>query len=59
MTWRDNWYADPDSSPRTRPARVLVADFDQANGPADPKAVAAKRAKLTGTAPSSGAGAAA
>ncbi|MCX5386201.1 hypothetical protein [Streptomyces sp. NBC_00083] len=37
----------------------LIADFDEANGPADPEAVAAKRAKLTGTAPSSGAGAAA
>ncbi|MEV5280613.1 hypothetical protein [Streptomyces sp. NPDC052811] len=37
----------------------LIADFDQANGPADPEAVAAKRAKLTGTAPSSGAGTAA
>lgn len=36
----------------------LIADFDQPNGPADPAAVAAKRAKLTGTAPSSGAGAA-
>lgn len=29
----------------------LIADFDQANGPADPEAVAAKRAKLTGTTP--------
>lgn len=37
----------------------LIADFDQANGPADPEAVAAKRAKLTGTVPSSGTGAAA
>lgn len=36
----------------------LIADFDQVNGPADPEAVAAKRAKLTGTA-SSGTGAAA
>jgi hypothetical protein len=26
----------------------LIADFDGANGPADPEAVAAKRAKLTG-----------
>ncbi|WHM36008.1 hypothetical protein [Streptomyces sp. BPTC-684] len=34
----------------------LIADFDKANGPADPEAVAAKRARLTGTAPS-GAGA--
>jgi hypothetical protein len=37
----------------------LIADFDKANGPADPEAVAAKRAKLTGTTPSSGSGAAA
>ncbi|GHC82169.1 hypothetical protein [Streptomyces flavofungini] len=37
----------------------LIADFDQANGPADPEAVAAKRAKLTGTTPASGTGAAA
>ncbi|MQY12884.1 hypothetical protein SRB5_30230 [Streptomyces sp. RB5] len=36
----------------------LIADFDQANGPADPEAVAAKRARLTGDAPS-GTGAAA
>ncbi|AJF68000.1 hypothetical protein [Streptomyces vietnamensis] len=34
----------------------LIADFDDANGPADPEAVAAKRAKLTGS-PSSGVGA--
>jgi hypothetical protein len=27
----------------------LIADFDKANGPADPEAVAAKRAKLTGS----------
>lgn len=26
----------------------LIADFDRVNGPADPEAVAAKRAKLTG-----------
>ncbi|MFD4482525.1 hypothetical protein ACFWPU_41310 [Streptomyces sp. NPDC058471] len=37
----------------------LIADFDQANGPADPEAVAAKRAKLTGTTPASNTGAAA
>ncbi|MFE0174024.1 hypothetical protein ACFWZ2_17050 [Streptomyces sp. NPDC059002] len=37
----------------------LIADFDQVNGPADAEAVAAKRAKLTGSSPSSGAGAAA
>ncbi|MFF1480754.1 hypothetical protein ACFVYD_24935 [Streptomyces sp. NPDC058301] len=37
----------------------LIAGFDQVNGPADPEAVAAKRAKLTGTTPSPGAGAAA
>ncbi|MEV6331219.1 hypothetical protein [Streptomyces sp. NPDC051909] len=36
----------------------LIADFDEANGPADPEAVAAKRAKLTGGT-SSGSGAAA
>ncbi|WP_431772722.1 hypothetical protein [Streptomyces cucumeris] len=36
----------------------LIADFDQTHGPADPEAVAAKRAKLTGNA-SSGTGAAA
>jgi hypothetical protein len=35
----------------------LVAAFDEVHGPADPEAVAAKRAKLTG--PASGAGAAA
>ncbi|MFF3766988.1 hypothetical protein ACFYYR_23265 [Streptomyces sp. NPDC001922] len=34
----------------------LIADFDKTNGPADPEAVAAKRAKLTG---GTGAGAAA
>ncbi|MEV4923220.1 hypothetical protein [Streptomyces roseoverticillatus] len=37
----------------------LIADFEKTNGPADPEAVAAKRAKLTGAAPSSGTGAAA
>ncbi|MFI8930296.1 hypothetical protein ACIG3E_21735 [Streptomyces sp. NPDC053474] len=37
----------------------LIADLDQANGPANAEAVAAKRAKLTGTTPSSDAGAAA
>lgn len=26
----------------------LIADFDEIHGPADPEAVAAKRAKLTG-----------
>jgi hypothetical protein len=36
----------------------LIADFDEANGPADPEAVAAKRAKLTGTASSRTGGAA-
>lgn len=36
----------------------LIADFDKANGPADPEAVAAKRARLTGG-PASGTGAAA
>ncbi|MEV6161287.1 hypothetical protein AB0L71_05080 [Streptomyces sp. NPDC052052] len=36
----------------------LIADFDKAHGPADPRAVAAKRAKLTGG-PASDAGAAA
>ena len=36
----------------------LIADFDKAHGPADPEAVAAKRAKLTGGT-SSDAGAAA
>ncbi|MGW1072277.1 hypothetical protein [Streptomyces sp. NPDC002537] len=30
----------------------LIADFDKVNGPADPEAVAAKRAKLTGAAAS-------
>ncbi|MGA4839105.1 hypothetical protein [Streptomyces sp. G45] len=35
----------------------LIADFDQVNVPADPDAVAAKRAKLTGTTPTSGTGA--
>lgn len=36
----------------------LIADFDKVNGPADPEAVAAKRAKLTGTAsPAAGAAA--
>lgn len=35
----------------------LVADFDKMHGPADPDAVAAKRAKLSG--PASGSGAAA
>lgn len=29
----------------------LIAEFDQANGPADPEVVAVKRAKLTGSAP--------
>ncbi|MET9493413.1 hypothetical protein [Streptomyces sp. NPDC006552] len=29
----------------------LVADFDEVHGPADPAAVAAKRARLTGGAP--------
>ncbi|MFD4634023.1 hypothetical protein ACFVYR_20030 [Streptomyces sp. NPDC058284] len=37
----------------------LIADFDQANGPADPEAVASKRAKLNGSSPSSDTGAAA
>ncbi|MEU8567144.1 hypothetical protein AB0C51_02085 [Streptomyces pathocidini] len=36
----------------------LIGDFDKTHGPADPEAVAAKRAKLTGPA-STGAGAAA
>ncbi|MEU3725541.1 hypothetical protein [Streptomyces sp. NPDC031705] len=36
----------------------LIADFEVVNGPADPEAVAAKRARLTGGA-STGAGAAA
>jgi hypothetical protein len=35
----------------------LIADFDKVNGPADPGAVAAKRARLSG--PASDAGAAA
>ncbi|GGT10151.1 hypothetical protein [Streptomyces chromofuscus] len=36
----------------------LIADFDKTHGPADPEAVAAKRAKLTGgTASSTGAAA--
>ncbi|MFD5427569.1 hypothetical protein [Streptomyces sp. NPDC127084] len=36
----------------------LIADFDSVNGPADPDAVAAKLAKLTGTAaPETGAAA--
>ncbi|MFD5240719.1 MULTISPECIES: hypothetical protein [Streptomyces] len=29
----------------------LIAEFDQANGPADPEVVAVKRAKITGNAP--------
>lgn len=29
----------------------LIADFDRVHGPADPEAVAAKRAKLTGPGP--------
>jgi hypothetical protein len=33
----------------------LITDFESVNGPADPEAVTAKRARLTGT-PSSGAG---
>ncbi|GGU22457.1 hypothetical protein [Streptomyces violascens] len=37
----------------------LIADFDKVNGPPDPEVVAAKRARLTGTVSSSGAGAAA
>ncbi|MFJ7967534.1 hypothetical protein [Streptomyces sp. NPDC096324] len=36
----------------------LIADFDKMHGPADPEAVAAKRARLTGR-PSTDAGAAA
>ncbi|WP_374105371.1 hypothetical protein [Streptomyces sp. ISL-36] len=36
----------------------LIADFDKTNGPADPEAVASKRAKLTGS-PAPDAGAAA
>ncbi|MER7465703.1 hypothetical protein [Streptomyces sp. NPDC097981] len=35
----------------------LIAEFEQVNGPADPQAVAAKRAKLTGRAPEAGAAA--
>ncbi|WP_406362295.1 hypothetical protein [Streptomyces sp. NBC_01579] len=35
----------------------LIADFEKAHGPADPEAVAAKRAKLTGSASESGAAA--
>ncbi|MCX4457510.1 hypothetical protein OG585_33570 [Streptomyces sp. NBC_01340] len=35
----------------------LIADFEKAHGPADAEAVAAKRAKLTGSAPESGAAA--
>ncbi|MCX4437160.1 MULTISPECIES: hypothetical protein [Streptomyces] len=35
----------------------LIADFEEAHGPADAEAVAAKRAKLTGSAPESGAAA--
>jgi len=35
----------------------LIADFEKAHGPADVEAVAAKRAKLTGSAPESGAAA--
>ncbi|KIF03971.1 hypothetical protein PL81_20460 [Streptomyces sp. RSD-27] len=35
----------------------LIADFDRVNGPADPEAVAAKRAKLTGRSPEAGAAA--
>ncbi|MFD4634017.1 hypothetical protein ACFVYR_20070 [Streptomyces sp. NPDC058284] len=37
----------------------LIADFDDVNGPAEPAAVAAKRAELTGTTPTPGAGASA
>ncbi|MBN3928704.1 hypothetical protein IQ279_03430 [Streptomyces verrucosisporus] len=37
----------------------LIADFEKTHGPADPDAVAAKRARLTGDGDSSGAGAAA
>ncbi|MGV9321291.1 hypothetical protein [Streptomyces sp. NPDC003660] len=36
----------------------LIADFDKAHGPADPEAVAAKRARLTGGAANTGAAAA-
>ncbi|WP_372410161.1 hypothetical protein [Streptomyces luteireticuli] len=35
----------------------LIASFDQAHGPADPEAVAAKRAKLMGRTPQAGAAA--
>ncbi|MGP3921320.1 hypothetical protein [Nonomuraea sp. 10N515B] len=35
----------------------LIADFEKVNGPADPDAVAAKRARLTGDAPAAGAAA--
>ncbi|MFD8261753.1 hypothetical protein ACFV19_23115 [Streptomyces griseoluteus] len=35
----------------------LIADFERARGPADAEAMAAKRAKLTGSAPESGAAA--
>lgn len=34
----------------------LIADFDKANGPADPEAVAAKQAMLTGAAHPGGVG---
>ncbi|MET9412695.1 hypothetical protein ABZY03_00635 [Streptomyces klenkii] len=37
----------------------LIADFEKANGPAAPEAVASKRTMLTGSAPSSSTGAAA
>ncbi|WP_409470776.1 hypothetical protein [Streptomyces sp. HC307] len=35
----------------------LIADFDQVHGPADPQAVAVKRARLTGGASDAGAAA--
>ncbi|GAA0287064.1 hypothetical protein ACKI1I_01640 [Streptomyces turgidiscabies] len=35
----------------------LIADFDKVHGPADPEAVAAKRARLTKSAPDAGAAA--
>jgi hypothetical protein len=35
----------------------LIADFDKVHGPADPQAVAAKRAKLTGGTATNGAAA--
>jgi hypothetical protein len=35
----------------------LIADFDKVHGPADPQAVAAKRARLTGGASTAGAAA--